>query len=87
MENFLRSLFPSLSEREVNEDEAAGILEAQAAVDAVREHGRPIELSPQNSRVRRLQHKLAEQNGLESLSIGREPGRRVVIHPEQSYSD
>jgi stage III sporulation protein SpoIIIAA len=81
MENFLRSLFPSEPEREASADETTGISEAQAAVEAIREHGRPVELSPQNSRVRRLQHKFAEQRGLISQSIGREPNRRVIIHP------
>ncbi len=85
MENFLRSLFPSEPEDVMNDDEAAGISEAQAAVEAIGAHGRPVELLPQNSRVRRLQHLLAEQSGLRSQSIGREPNRRVIIHPEQSY--
>ena len=85
MENFLRSLFPSLPEDVMNEDEAAGVSEARAAVEAIRVHGRPVELSPQNSRVRRLQHLLAEQSGVRSQSIGMEPNRRVIIHPEQSY--
>jgi len=84
MENFLRYLFPS--EDVTNLDEEAGIKEAREAVEAVREHGRTVELSPQNSRVRRLQHILAEQSGLRSESIGRDPARRVVVYPEQSYS-
>ena len=85
MENFLRSLFPSEIEDVMNEDEAAGISEAQTAVEAIGAHGRPVELLPQNSRVRRLQHLLAEQSGLRSMSIGREPNRRVIIHPEQNH--
>ena len=85
MENFLRSLFPSVPEDVMNEDEAAAISEAQAAVEAIRAQGRPVELLPQNSRVRRLQHLLAEQSGLRSQSIGREPNRRVIVHSEQSY--
>jgi hypothetical protein len=85
MENFLRSLFPSQPQDVMNEDEAAAISEAQAAVEAIRAQGRPVELLPQNSRVRRLQHLLAEQSGLRSQSIGREPNRRVIIHSEQSY--
>ncbi len=85
MENFLRSLFPSLPHDVMNEDEAAAISEAQAAVEAIRVSGHPVELMPRNSRVRRLQHLLAEQSGLRSQSIGREPNRRVIIHTEQSY--
>ena len=84
MENFLRYLFPS--EDVTNVDEEAGIKEAREAVEEVREHGRTVELSPQNSRVRRLQHILAEQSGLRSESIGRDPDRRVVVYPAQSYS-
>ena len=81
--------FPALafpSEDVINVDEEAGIKEAQEAVEAVREHGRTVELSPRNSRVRRLQHILAEQSGLRSESIGRDPDRRVIVYPEQSYS-
>jgi len=70
MENFLRSLFPP--------DEMTSA-EAQAAVEAILEDGRVVELLPRTSRVRRLQHILAEQNGLRSMSIGREPNRRVII--------
>lgn len=79
MENFLRSLFPY---DVMSENEAAAISEALTAVGAVREHGRPVELSPQSSSVRRLQHLLAEQSGLSSMSIGRGPNRKVVIHPK-----
>ncbi|MHC1726957.1 MAG: R3H domain-containing nucleic acid-binding protein [Syntrophobacteraceae bacterium] len=82
MENFLHSIFSP--EELMNQDEAAAISEAQSAVEAVRESGAPIELSPRNSRVRRLQHLLAERSGLRSESIGREPERRVVLHPEES---
>ncbi|MFZ0929895.1 MAG: R3H domain-containing nucleic acid-binding protein [Syntrophobacteraceae bacterium] len=85
MENFLRSLFPSLPPDVMDEDEAAAISEAQAAVEAISVYGSPVELLPQNARVRRLQHLLAEHSGLRSQSIGREPNRRVIIHPEQSY--
>jgi len=84
MENFLRSLLHSKDMIDI--DEAAGIKEAQAAVDAVRQHGRAVELSPQNSRVRRLQHLLAEQSGLRSESIGRDPNRQVIVYPDQIYS-
>lgn len=82
MENFLRSLFPSEPAGVVDEDEEPGISEAMAGVEDILENGRPVELSPQNSRVRRLQHLLVERSGLRSQSIGRDPNRRVVIHSE-----
>ena len=80
MENLLRSLFPS----EDFDEEETGLKEAQAAVEMVQQEGRPVELAAQNARVRRLQHLLAEQFGLKSVSTGREPNRRVIVHPEES---
>ncbi len=53
--------------------------EAQQAVEQVISGIRKIELSPQSSYVRRLQHGLAAKNNLGSSSTGREPSRRVVI--------
>lgn len=79
MENFLRSLF---SPEDFSDGEQPGILEAREALERVRDQGRKVELSPQNSHVRRLQHMLAERNGVRSKSTGREPNRRVVLHPE-----
>ena len=50
-----------------------------AAVLAVLQTSRPIELSPQSSYIRKLQHELAEQHSLTSRSTGKEPYRRVRI--------
>ncbi|MSQ33442.1 MAG: AAA family ATPase [Dehalococcoidia bacterium] len=53
--------------------------EAEDAIATV-EGGQPlVELNPQNSFVRRLQHQLAERHQLTSHSRGREPFRRVKI--------
>jgi len=79
MENFLRAIF--LPE-DFSDGDEPGLLEAQAGVDRVRDQGRTVELSPQNAHVRRLQHMLAERGGVRSKSTGREPNRRVVLHPE-----
>lgn len=53
--------------------------EAQQAVEQVISGTRKIELAPQTSYVRRLQHGLAAKHNLGSSSTGREPSRRVVI--------
>lgn len=53
--------------------------EAELAVEQVISGTRKIELSPQSSYIRRLQHGLAARHNLGSSSTGREPGRRVVI--------
>ena len=39
-----------------------------------------IELSPQNAYIRRLQHQMADEWSLGSLSNGREPNRRVRLY-------
>ena len=67
-------------EQQINvEDEA--LREARAGVDRVLSHGDPVELSPQASQIRRLQHMLIEEMGLGSHSTGEMPWRRVVILP------
>ena len=44
----------------------------------------PVELPPEPTSVRRLQHQMAERYGLRSESRGEEPYRRVVIFPHSS---
>ena len=55
--------------------------EAEAAIAKVLTGSRPIELTPQNAYIRRLQHQLAEQHNVSSRSRGKEPKRRVKIFP------
>jgi predicted RNA-binding protein Jag len=55
--------------------------ETEDAIAQVMEDGRPIELAPANSYVRRVQHELATRYNLESRSSGKEPNRRVKILP------
>ena len=45
---------------------------------------KPVELSPQNAYIRRLQHQMAERANLVSHSRGREPYRRVRLYPDRS---
>lgn len=53
--------------------------EAQGAMEKVCEGELYIELSPQTSYVRRLQHQLASQYNLQSESVGIGPSRRVTV--------
>jgi hypothetical protein len=78
LENFLRTAF-DLGDRAGVEDIA--LVEAETAIRKVLNAGRPIELSPQDSQIRRLQHMLAETSGLSSQSEGQGPKRRVIIYP------
>lgn len=58
-----------------------GLIEAEKAARQVLRENEPIELTPRNAFVRRLQHKIAERYNLFSQSIGEEPFRRVTIYP------
>ncbi|MBI4310847.1 MAG: AAA family ATPase [Chloroflexi bacterium] len=57
----------------------AALQEAQEAVERVWQGEDMVELSPQRSYVRRLQHQLAHRYNLESTSVGDEPNRRLTI--------
>ncbi len=76
--NFLRSLF-AVGE-EMSPEEAA-LREVEDAIQEVLRRAQPVELSPQNAYIRRLQHELVQRYGLISESKGEEPFRRVVIYP------
>jgi hypothetical protein len=86
MEQLLGTLFPSRSDAENNGSRAgsddlllAAISEAEDAITAVIDGGPPVQLAPQVSRIRQVQHQLAERYALASRSRGREPNRRVEI--------
>jgi stage III sporulation protein SpoIIIAA len=57
--------------------------EAEAAVAQVNEGQEEVELSPQSSYIRRLQHLIAERSDLSSHSFGKDPNRRVRIYKER----
>ncbi|MFP3975196.1 MAG: R3H domain-containing nucleic acid-binding protein [Chloroflexota bacterium] len=56
--------------------------EAQEAINAVKQGSDPLELSPTNSFIRRLQHELIVRHALSSESTGKEPHRRVRVFSE-----
>jgi hypothetical protein len=62
----------------------AALRELEEAIGLVRAESKPVELSPQNAFVRRLQHRAAEAANLVSRSRGREPFRRVRVYPEKA---
>ena len=59
--------------------EEIALREAEEAIYQVLLTSQAIELSPQTSYVRRMQHQLAEHYRLQSRSTGLEPNRRVRI--------
>ena len=58
--------------------------EAEDAISLVLERNEPVELAPQSSFIRRLQHQMAERANLVSRSRGREPYRRVRLYPDEA---
>ncbi len=62
--------------------EEIALREVEEAISEVMSAAQPVELSPQNSYVRRLQHQLVQRYGLSSESKGSDPFRRVVIYPQ-----
>jgi stage III sporulation protein SpoIIIAA len=60
--------------------EELALREAEEAVYQVMLNSQAVELSPQTSYVRRMQHQLAERYRLQSRSTGLEPNRRVRIY-------
>ena len=57
------------------------LAEAAAAIRQVKTTLRPVEISPQNAYLRRLQHQLVAENELSARSTGKEPQRRLRISP------
>ena len=78
MEKSLRALSKGGS---TNDTVTAALSEAEEAISQIHS-GRQssIDLAPQGPYVRKLQHQLASDQALESVSRGREPNRRVRIH-------
>ena len=79
---FLGTLFAT-KEGEKPGDFQSALTEAEEAVEQVSESGETVELSPQGSYIRRLQHLIAQRNDLKSSSKGRDPNRRVRIFKER----
>lgn len=73
--NAIKSIF-KVSEFQ---DEELALREAELAIKRIVTGEEMVELMPQSSYVRRLQHQLASANKLASESIGTEPYRRVRI--------
>jgi hypothetical protein len=63
------------------QDEATtrAMAEAASAIRQVKATLRPVEISPQNAYLRRLQHQLVAENALSARSTGKEPQRRLRI--------
>lgn len=59
--------------------------ETKEAIQKVLENGEDIELSPQNTQIRKMQHELVEQHNLESVSIGDGQERHLKIVSSKEF--
>ena len=55
---------------------------AEEWIKAVKDSGQPMELKPMSAVDRRVVHKLAQEAGLESESVGEGRDRRIIIKPQ-----
>ena len=78
IENVIREIF-GLEGGALPSDEEAALTEAEEAIEHVLATGEAVELAPQNSFLRRLQHQTVEQAQLLSESVGVEPKRRIRV--------
>jgi len=81
----MEACMTSLYSIEVDPREAA-LRETEEAIGLVMRSAQPVELSPQNAYIRRLQHQLAERANVVSQSRGREPHRHVRLYPDRTRS-
>lgn len=63
-----------------SDDAEQALDEAKAAIKKVLDGAVMVELEPQPTHIRKLQHELIEQYNLESTSIGEGENRRIRIH-------
>jgi stage III sporulation protein SpoIIIAA len=82
LQQFLSDLFNLSALPPDNYSEEPVLHETQAAIEAVLNGERYVELPPATSYIRRLQHEMARQANLTSHSYGKEPNRRVRIYRE-----
>jgi hypothetical protein len=82
MRQLLGTLYP-LKDNDKSGSFKTALNEAEEAVEQVKEGEETVELSPQSSYIRRLQHLIVQRSDLVSHSFGKDPNRRVRIYKER----
>jgi len=83
MQQFLSDLFNLYAEAGGESGMDSVMQETRAAIDAIMNGERWVELHPATSAIRRLQHEMVREANLVSHSYGKEPNRRVRIFRER----
>ena len=79
IEHFVKAVLKTSDPGVSHADRSLAILEAEQAAKRIDSGEEKIVLRPQNSYLRRIQHQIADDHGLESSSEGQEPTRSVII--------
>ncbi|MDI6815385.1 MAG: R3H domain-containing nucleic acid-binding protein, partial [Dehalococcoidales bacterium] len=81
----IRQMLNSIYQAEKASSVKLALSEAEEAISQVKSGQEAVELSPQSAYIRRLQHLIAQRNGLFSQSTGKDPNRRVrIIYKEET---
>ncbi len=80
IQQFFKSVSRNTGNGRAQGEVARASSEAKEAVERIEQGSGEAELSPQGSYIRRLQHQIAEEHGLNSASSGQEPRRHVTIY-------
>ena len=84
MESVLANVFevarPAPEPEKPTDPQLQAMEEAEAAINSVLDNAQAVELRPQSSYIRRLQHQMAERYNLRSRSRGQGADRRVEIY-------
>ncbi len=80
IDNFITDVF-GLTSEEVDPYSVA-LRDVQDAIERINTGARSVDLNPQPSHIRRMQHEMIREANLISHSYGREPYRRVRIYRE-----
>ncbi|MGH7610326.1 MAG: R3H domain-containing nucleic acid-binding protein [Candidatus Dormibacteria bacterium] len=81
----LRAFLTQLYNLEPVDPTDDALREVREGIERARQ-GTAVELAPQNSYVRRLQHQMVEESELVARSTGKEPRRRLRIYPASQAS-
>ena len=81
IQQFVQALMRKQSQDARMQDEYSDAIdEAERAASRIDDGEPQVDLGPQAAYIRYLQHKVANQHGVSSVSEGREPNRRVVMY-------
>ena len=80
IQQFLTALLRNKNVQQNSNESDIAIEEAKNGVSKIENGFSKVELNPQGSHIRKLQHELIKKQGLLSASAGNEPNRKVIIY-------